>query len=416
MSKLSETFLVDTSSLFLTSTNESKTIRNLALLSSIVVLLSICGFFNLSSDSLYYGCLTINFAYLLFNNGAKLNQGFLFLYCVLFINVIVVDIPDFFKPQMRLGLFLLMTATSASLFDGQNAVNFRRYIFKYVVYGLSVLAIGSFFAFFMGVNLMNRGFLDTSDFSTYSTTGGWFGGLTKHSMILGPISMIAALFFFTIYIEKHKNLYLILFFTCAMSAVMASSRAAVLGVVVALLYSLFMMRIAAFMRQRIVVLIMMCGLGTLPIFDIVFAGIMNKQQTRMETTESLNSRQDKFDYRIAEFESAPILGVGFCAIDINSGDGYGDKDGRIEPGTSHLAVLSMTGLIGMLAYLIILYQAYHNAKETDSPHARFALLCFIAMFVHAWFEGYVYSAGGFLSFLYWLIVGQCIDCTRVESN
>lgn len=408
MNNIRETFWTDTSSLFSTSMDESRTAHMLAILTSTFVLISICGLFNFASDSWYFACLSINFVYLFSNNGSKYNQAFIFLYFVLFINVLVIDIPDFFKPQMRLGLFLLMTATTASLFESQNAVNFRRYIFKYMTLGFVVLSIGSFFAFFLGINMMH-GLVDMSDYSSYSTNGGWFGGLTRHSMLLGPISMIASLFFFTLYLENKKRIYIALLFMCIMSAVMASSRAAILGVVAALLYSLLVLKIDVVMKQRVIALLIICGLATLPIYDIVFAGIINKEQKRKETTEVLDSRQAKFDYRIAEFKSSPLLGVGFCAIDINGDDQYSSNNGQIEPGTSHLAVLSMTGMLGMLAYLIILYQAYKNASGAYTPHSRFILLCFIAIFVHAWFEGYVFSAGGPLCFTYWLIIGAATD-------
>lgn len=409
VSNLRETFTYDTSSLFSTTTNGTRTAHILALLTSAFVLISTCGLFNIATDSLYYVCLAINFVYLLSTNGSKFNQAFLFLYFVLFLNVVIVDIPYFFRSQVRLVLFFMMTATSASLFEAQNAVYFRRYILKYTIYGLAVLSIGSFFAFFMGINMMRSSVLDFSNFESYSTNGGWFGGLTRHSMLLGPISMLASLFFFTLYLENKKRIYIALFFTCIMSAVMASSRAALLGVVAALLYSLFMLKIDAVMKQRIIGLGLVCGLATLPIYDTVFAGITNKEQKRKETTEVLDSRQAKFDYRIAEFKSSPILGIGFCAVDINGEDEYNRYTGQIEPGTSHLAVLSMAGLLGMLAYLIILYQAYKNARRVDTPHAHFVLLCFIAMFVHAWFEGYVFSAGGPLCFIYWLIIGAATD-------
>lgn len=412
MGRLYKRYLADISLLFSSSTKKAKATRILPLMTAIVVLMSISGFIKTPTESLYYVCLIINAIWLALNNGSKYNRSFILLYVILIINVSFVDIPYFFKPQMRLVLFLFMVSTTASVFDSEYAVSFREHLFKYTIFGLAVLSIGSFFAFFLGINMMKV--MAMSGPMDYATNGGWFGGLTKHSMLLGPISMITSIFFFSLYLERKKKMYVALLFTCVMSAVMASSRAAVLGVVAALLYSLFMMKIAAVIRRRIIALIIVCGLATLPIYDTVFTGIINKQEERMETNDGLNSRQDKFDYRIAEFRKSPILGVGFCAVDIDGNDDYSVYDGRIEPGTSHLAVLSMTGLLGMIAYLIILYQAYINAKRVSTPHARFVLLCFIAMFVHAWFEGYVFSAGGFLAFLYWLIIGQCTDCTNLK--
>ena len=67
----------------------------------------------------------------------------------------------------------------------------------------------------------------------YSSNGGTFGGLVNHSMTLGPISMISALAFYVIYQNNNSKL---------MSAVMAASRSALLGVAVAILFSLFFMK------------------------------------------------------------------------------------------------------------------------------------------------------------------------------
>ena len=44
------------------------------------------------------------------------------------------------------------------------------------------------------------------------------------------------------------------------------------------------------------------------------------------------------------------------------------------------------------------------------------MLLLVAMFTHAWFEGYVLSAGGFLSMTYWMIVGQNIDCKYITEH
>ncbi len=381
----------------------------LAIMTALTMLSAISGFIHFPYEqTIYYCCLFVNSLYLL-SNFKRIIYPFVLLYLILILNVTIIDIPPFFKPFQRVGLFILMTITATSAFESKSSVEFRSHLFRYTIFGLIFLTIGSFFCFFLGVNLMSRRNLMMANYEMYSSQGGWFGGLTVHSMILGPISMIVALFFFVLYMDNRKKLYLVLFFMATMSAVFASSRAALLGLVVAIVYSLFFGKFSHSMKKHIVGLLVICSLLTLPISDIAFRGVINKQQNREMQSDNINSRQDKFDYRIAEFKKSPLLGVGFCSIDIEGGDGYSPYDGRIEPGTSHLSVLSMTGILGMMAYLIILYRAYTHARKADNAHSRFVLLCFIAFFVHAWFEGYVFSAGGFLSFLYWLIIGQCID-------
>ena len=76
----------------------------------------------------------------------------------------------------------------------------------------------------------------------------------------------------------------------------------------------------------------------------------------------------------------------------------------------------MTGLLGMFAYTLLLLNAYKTSKQDNSLNAQFVMLLLVAMFTHAWFEGYVLSAGGFLSMTYWMIVGQNIDCKYITEH
>ncbi len=51
----------------------------------------------------------------------------------------------------------------------------------------------------------------------------------------------------------------------------------------------------------------------------------------------------------------------------------------------------MTGLLGMFAYTLLLLNAYKTSKRDNSLNAQFVMLLLVAMFTHAWFEGYVLS-------------------------
>lgn len=198
---------------------------------------------------------------------------------------------------------------------------------------------------------------------------------------------------------------------------MAASRSALLGVAVAILFSLFFMKSNVNgSKKRIIIILCISALVAMPIADRVFAGVLNKQEQRKEQGGALSSRQSKFDCRIDEFMKSPLLGVGFVSVDPDGNDEYNPVTGQVEPGTSHLAVLSMTGLLGMFAYTLLLLNAYKTSKRDNSPNAQFVMLLLVAMFTHAWFEGYVLSAGGFLSMTYWMIVGQNIDCKYITER
>ena len=412
MSNFLQDFKCDSKYLLLENASTFKIADILGLITALIAIIPICGFLSIPVDKVYYGILIVNFLFLLKDSSGKYNGAFIIFYIILLVNVLIIDIPDFFKPIQRLVLFILMTITTSSVIKSYKAVQLRQSIFKYTIWGLSILSIGSFFCFFLGINMMSRRSLEMSSIEAYSSNGGWFGGLVSHSMMLGPISMLVSIFFLTLFVERNRKIYLILFFMATMSAMFASSRAALLGIASAIVYSLVFGKFNKKIKKKLIGILLLCGIMFLPFSGIALRGVIDKQQKRNIQNSSINSRQDKFDFRIEEFKSSPLLGVGFCAIDINSGDAYGTEDGRIEPGTSHLSVLSMTGLLGMLVYLVILYQAYKNARHSQSVHSRFAILCFVALFVHAWFEGYIFSAGGFLAFIYWLVIGQCIDCKK----
>lgn len=414
MIKPLKTFLTDSKDLASAPPCDS-IVKRMAAFYAIIALLGASVGLPFTNDIVYYTVILLSLVVLLCKGGLKISAPFIALYIVILINILIIAIPGFFKPFQRATLFIILTLTCSSSIDTMVATKFRAYLFRYIIFGLAIIGVGSFFCFFAGINLMANRTAGLADFEKYASHGGWFGGLASHSMMLGPIAMISALTFYFLYQKKSEKLYLFLFFTSAMSAVFAASRAALLGLVVAVVYNLITGKVNAIFRKRMIGVIVLSSILTIPIAGIAFKGIINKQTVREAQNEGLNSRQDKFDYRIAEFKSSPLLGVGFCAIDINGGDTYDPKDGRIEPGSSHLSVLSMLGLMGFAVYLWILYKGYANSKSIGSLHSRFVLSCFIALFVHAWFEGYVLAAGGFLALLYWLIIGQCIDCKRLNK-
>lgn len=409
MKKLLKDFLSDSTALFDAPACD-KSVRRMALIFAIIATLGASVGIPFTNDSLYYGVMLVSLVFLMYRGGFRLSMPFAALYLIILINILIVDIPAVFKPVQRAVIFFLLTMAASSALDTIVALKFRACLFRYIVFGLIIVAVGSFFCFFLGINMMSSNYGPLNDFDKYATRGGSFGGLASHSMTLGPIAMVAALTFYFLYQKNSTKIYLLLFFMSAMSAVFSASRAALLGLVVAIVYNLVFGKVNAVIRKRMIGIIAASAILTIPIAGIAFKGVINKHEGRLQESESINSRQGKFDSRIEEFKSSPIFGIGFCAVALDSGD-CDLTLGRIEPGTSHLTVLSMLGIVGFSIYLFILYKAYYNAKRVFTLHSRFVFTCLIAFFIHAWFEGYVFAAGGFLALLYWLIIGQCFDCT-----
>ena len=389
--------------------------KGLALLWATMASVQIMGFISVDTFLPYIGLCLVSILYCLCDGSVQFKGRYVFLYLVFLFNVLVLPIEPCFNSKLRFVQFLIVTLACSACISSARAIIFRRYVFRYALMYICILSIGSFFAFFLGVNYMQVG--TQLGLAEYSSNGGTFGGLVNHSMTLGPISMISALAFYVIYQNNNSKIFIVLFFLSAMSAVMAASRSALLGVAVAILFSLFFMKSNVNgNKKRIIIILCISALVAMPIADRVFAGVLNKQEQRKEQGGALSSRQSKFDCRRDEFMKSPLLGVGFVSVDPNGNDEYNPVTGQVEPGTSHLAVLSMTGLLGMFAYTLLLLNAYKTSKRDNSLNAQFVMLLLVAMFTHAWFEGYVLSAGGFLSMTYWMIVGQNIDCKYITEH
>ena len=407
MKKLLRQFFEDSQELLVTLPCE-KSVRVIAAIMATFGLLGASVGIPFSGDNAYYIMLVICWMYMVYKGGLKISGPFIAFYCVIFLNILISDIPPFFRPFQRGIMFVLVTMVCSSALETKLSLIFRTYLFRYLMYGTVIVGVGSFFCYFLGVNMMPDQWGRDNGAELYSNNGGSFGGLAAHSMLLGPMAMMSALFFYFLYQKRTDKIYLILFFLSTMSVVLSASRGALLALLVAIVYNLIMGKVNAVVKKRMIKILVVSAIFTIPLYGVVFKGMIDKQEKR-EQTGTVNSRDIKITYRLNEFKSSPIFGIGFCSIDINGGDDYSENEGRIEPGSSHLAVLSMLGLAGFAAYLVILYNAYANTKRVSTHRSRFVFACFVAFFVHASVEGYILSAGGFLALLFWLVVGQCIS-------
>lgn len=407
MKKLLRQFFEDSRELLVTLPCE-KSVKYMAAIMATFGILGASVGIPFSGDNAYYVMLVICWMYMVYKGGLKISSPFIAFYCVIFLNILISDIPPFFRPFQRGIMFVLVTMVCSSALETKLSLIFRTYLFRYLMYGIVIVGVGSFFCYFLGINMMpNQWGLDNGN-TQYLSRGGTFGGLATHSMMLGPMAMMSALFFYFLYQKRADKIYLILFFLSSMSVVLSASRGALLALLVAIVYNLIMGKVNAVVKKRMIKILVVSAIFTIPLYGVVFKGMIDKQEKR-EQTGTVNSRDIKITYRLNEFKSSPIFGIGFCSIDINGGDDYSENEGRIEPGSSHLAVLSMLGLAGFAAYLVILYNAYANTKRVSTHRSRFVFACFVAFFVHASVEGYILSAGGFLALLFWLVVGQCIS-------
>ena len=306
-------------------------------------------------------------------------------------------------------MFIIVTVVVSSAFTTMRAVVFRNMVFKNILILCSILVPISCLFRFLGLNYARMVVFSDMSMQEQVASTGLFGGVFQHSMMLGPIAAIIAIVFFFAYQScGQKRIYILLFIMSALACFFSASRGAVLSMIVPIVFAVLSGQGDAGVKKKTKTIVIVAILAILPFANSVFNGIVEKQQRNVEMGSTFGSRHDKFTYRWNEFTSSPLMGVGFASIDPNGGDDYG-LDGTIEPGSSHMAILSMTGIVGISCYLVLIIFAYCCVKGEDNTNARFRKALLIAMLLHGCWEGYVFSGGGFLCLLYWIIVGQAID-------
>ena len=93
----------------------------------------------------------------------------------------------------------------------------------------------------------------------------------------------------------------------------------------------------------------------------------------------------------------------------NKGD-YDNYTGTTETGSSWLALLSMTGLIGFSIFCSIFFPIVRllktKALKTRTSGEAALLLPLVAIFFTTMFtEGYVLAGGSFFCYFFWLLLG-----------
>ena len=89
----------------------------------------------------------------------------------------------------RFVLFVLLLICVSPLLNNLRLAKNRRTIFSIALTVCTFLGVGSFFARFLGINYGTSRTLDNI------LQIGTFGGLTHHSMLLGPVAAVGWLFF-----------------------------------------------------------------------------------------------------------------------------------------------------------------------------------------------------------------------------
>ena len=334
------------------------------------------------------------------------------------LSIICGNAAPLFRSWERLGLFALLFFAFFPVFQSQYFDRLRSKTFPMMLCVVIFTSIGSFIGYFFGINYMgrNRDTLNSID------TVGWFGGLTSQSMTLSPICAIALTTLVWFLIERAKTKKVKIIVSCAAFAsfccmLLTASRggniAGIAGVAV-VLFLKYKNSIGKILRVGFIVFSLSVILS--PVYMPYAEKVLTKQRKNESQGSTFASRENRWRHRFEEFSEYPVFGYGFAAIDTKNYGEYMPSTGTIEPGSSWLAILSMTGLAGMASFLALLVPAmkklYRKVNRKSGQYALLHLGIIAVFMVHFFVEGYVFAAGGGLCVLFWFFFGCACSYVR----
>ena len=150
---------------------------------------------------------------------------------------------------------------------------------------------------------------------------------------------------------------------------------------------------------KYVVIFGVIGVLSFPFFMDSATRMLQKQETQEET--GVTSRDFLWAQRMAEFNSSPVYGVGFAVQCTDENQTVG----RGESGSSRLAILAQTGVIGFVISLILWCKTFtrlRNIRYDNENVLAYALFLFFT--VHSILEGYMFQGGWYMCVICWLTV------------
>ena len=236
-----------------------------------------------------------------------------------------------------------------------------------------------------------------------------FKGIFERGMTLSPVAGIVAIISVSKVInpkiQSSRLLYAVLFVVGSITCVVAGSRTAIVGLLIALCVFLWQNRrhiLSLLKNRKARIIAVCCGGAMLAMLPSSLGVVQHKMQTGEKHGSIFYSRQQLFSDRKAEFASSPWMGIGYAneyPSETNGGDVL-----AIQPGSSWLSILTYTGVVGggvFLWFLIRLVKRLRRKENTRSyPPGFFPLLVFL--FIDATTEGWLLFSGALMFPVFWL--------------
>lgn len=317
------------------------------------------------------------------------------------IELLLANPSSVFQSWPRYILFAAILLCVSPVLQGEKLIAYRERVFGITMWACAFLGIGSFLGWFFDWNFM------TSSTKDIIYKVGTFGGLTHHSMLLGPIAGVGACFLVSKAFSTKNALWGMAAIASLFAVFFSASRSATMAALTGIIVTLFRLSGSTSRFMKVGVVIFVIAASTSSLWEGALSGVVAKNHGTTEL--NLESRQELWEQRIDDFKSSPVYGVGFCASKLRKGYSIDMKTGRLESGTSWLVIFSMLGIVGACIVIPIFVKAFitaYRGEEELNPVICGVLTLF---FVHMFAEGYVFAGGSLMAFILWLTVGVAMD-------
>jgi hypothetical protein len=209
------------------------------------------------------------------------------------------------------------------------------------------------------------------------------------------------------------------FVACFTSLSRSAVAATALGVFAVITISLLYGSKLTFARMMLPLVLILSFIVTYIPSDQLPLGLGRGERSLIAYKGLENSREGLWQERWDEFEENLLLGIG-----IGMSSGFKEAKelsevrfaGTVEPGSSYLVVLSMTGSLGAISLISVIMSEVLKLRRvwTNVPMRRRLEIAGVGLllFVHAGAEGWIYSPGGVMCLFFWIwlgIVGDAYD-------
>lgn len=384
-------------------TSRKLAVLSAVLVSSYVIRITMLGLYMPQSVSEYsaYVILICVFSLLVHQSNIRINNASLLMVVSVSVSTLVSDYLNI--SIISTLLWLLVFAVVGPLFNNERINIFRRYLWLHSNYLIVAVTMLSFIWNSFGL-------------PQYEDARGT-GGITLHCMLMGAFAGLASVLTFNKLLISRSIPYFGLFsasvLTCLVSGSRSSVIASVLGMAVAIFVkfrrsSRYILGVGILLTTTFIWVI--SNLGTSDGFDFTDTATRNSYTAELMQKGDINSRELLWSQRWAEFESNPLVGVGIGVDTLFVLVPELTSAKALEPGSSYLAVLSMTGIFGAVTLVYLLFSLVYQTvkRKTLIPEQLFIQVASIGAFwtMHGLAEGWIFAGGSVLCLFFWIWVGR----------